>query len=169
MLSRPSSEPGHLRHFDWSLALYSCGCYWSLADTVDHRSSSWSSMRKVRRRSTSDWSLAIYSCECYWSLAWSIGFHRLWSIHHISWLRPWSSMCKVRRRSASDWSLAIYSCKRYWSLAWSIGFHRLWSIHHISWLRRPERRPGHLLCVFNEIPLVCSHRYAKRTVICSEL
>ena len=157
MLSRPFSEPGRLCHFDWLLALYSCGCYWSLADTVDHWSSSWSSMSKVPHRSTSDWSLAIYSCECYWSLADTVD-HRSSS---------WLSMHKVRCRSTSDWSLAIYSCECYWSLAWSIGFHRLWSLHHISWLRRPERRPGRLLCVFNEIPLVCCHRYAKRTVVFS--
>ena len=36
VLSRPSSEPGRLYCFDWSLALYSYGCYWSLASTVDH-------------------------------------------------------------------------------------------------------------------------------------
>ena len=51
MLSRPFSEPGHLYCFDWLLALYSCGCYWSLACTADHRSPFWSLTHKVQKSS----------------------------------------------------------------------------------------------------------------------
>ena len=44
---------------------------------------------------------------------------------------------------SSDWSLAQYLYGCYWSL----GFCRLNGRTSLSWLRRPDKRPGCLLCL----------------------
>ena len=111
MLSRPSSGPGRLYCFDWSLALYSCRCYWSLAGTVDHRSSFWSLLHKVQR------SLSIYKrlVACYIFMRMLLvaclvdWLPPVMVAHHISWLRrperwPGRLLCVLMKYL---WSVAI--------------------------------------------------------------
>ena len=48
---------------------------------------------------------------------------------------------------SSDWLLAQYLYGCYWLLCWSLGFRRLNGCTSLSWLRRPDKRPGRLLCL----------------------